>query len=361
MTKRIVPILTLLVGTLIMVSCQKEQTPFKMSGRWNAILLHDTINTYDGLWSFNTNDNTFSCPTQQNCNYELTGDHIRLLLDTLMEGNILEKQTNMMRIAFGSDTILYRRIQTGNDTPINGALPHSFTVNDQGNQVLFSKGNLQYNAFDNVWQFAEEQYDTIGFNNSFIGSGNKDFIDLFGWGTSGYEHGANCYQPWSISKFHMDYYVYGQENCNLYDNNGHADWGYNKIDNGGNREGLWRTLTGGPNGEWNYLLNERETKMDLRYTFAIVNSVKGLVLYPDDWVSESFDLDEGCVFLPAAGLRVEKQVDSVNVGGFYWASTRNLEYSSYANSLFFASDSIVKANYNGRRREGQAVRLVTDY
>lgn len=123
-------------------------------------------------------------------------------------------------------------------------------------QVYFSKGNLQYQASTNTWRFAENQYDHIGNANANISSSYDGWIDLFGWSTSGYNHGAVCYQPWSTSQTTSNYYAYGNSIYNLNNQTWKADWGYNKIINGGNKENMWRTTT---KNEWVYLLNNRIT------------------------------------------------------------------------------------------------------
>ncbi len=70
-----------------------------------------------------------------------------------------------------------------------GALPGLFSVSE-GEQVRFSKGNLQYQASTKTWRFADQQYDVIGMDNEKISETYSGWIDLFGWGTSGYDHGA---------------------------------------------------------------------------------------------------------------------------------------------------------------------------
>lgn len=92
-----------------------------------------------------------------------------------------------------------------------GAINGLFTINENGDQVYFSKGNLQYQASTSTWRFAENQWDYVGTQNppwgdaggTVSGSDNANisetysgWIDLFVWGTSGYNHGAVCYQPW---------------------------------------------------------------------------------------------------------------------------------------------------------------------
>ena len=85
-----------------------------------------------------------------------------------------------------------------------GALSGVFSVSDT-KQVQFSQGNLQYQASTNTWRFAENQWDyvgtqipdqyghaggtVIGSDNSNISQTYSGWIDLFGWGTSGWNNG----------------------------------------------------------------------------------------------------------------------------------------------------------------------------
>ena len=115
---------------------------------------------------------------------------------------------------------------TPSNAQIEGLLNGTFSINEQV-QVGFSKGNLQYQASTNTWRFAEEQTDYIGAANSSISSTNSGWIDLFGWGTSGINHGAVCYQPWSTNQNNANYYAYGNGTNNLFNQTGQADWGYN--------------------------------------------------------------------------------------------------------------------------------------
>ena len=136
----------------------------------------------------------------------------------------------------------------------NGASIAVFSVAD-GRTVRFSRGNLQYQASTDTWRFAERQYDYIGNGNSNISSSYNGWIDLFGWGTSGWKNsGATAYVPWSTSTEYGDYFPGGDNVANLTDAYANADWGvYNAISNGGNQAGMWRTLT---KAEWEYLLYE---------------------------------------------------------------------------------------------------------
>lgn len=263
-------------------------------------------------------------------------------------------------------------------TDPEGTIPGLFTINSSGTQVYFSQGNLQYQASTNTWQFAENQYDYVGSANSNISQTNSGWIDLFGWGTSGYDHGANAYQPWSISASNDSYHAYGDNNNNLYDGNGQADWGYNQISNGGNTENSgWRTLT---KDEWEYVFDTRSTTSGIRYAKAKVNNVNGVILLPDRWTATNYALSNtnsiganytsntisaddwtnvleawGAVFLPAAGYRWGS-VENVGSKGDYWSASRST-LSGNACGVEFDSNNLYTI-YHGTRRSGFSVRLV---
>ncbi len=263
-------------------------------------------------------------------------------------------------------------------TDPEGTIPGLFTINSSGTQVYFSQGNLQYQASTNTWQFAENQYDYVGSANSNISQTNSGWIDLFGWGTSGYDHGANAYQPWSISQNDNNYYAYGNGEYNLYDQNGQADWGYNQISNGGNTENSgWRTLT---KDEWKYVFDTRSTTSDIRYAKAKVNNVNGVILLPDRWTATNYALSNtnsiganytsntisaddwtnvleawGAVFLPAAGYRWGS-VEDVGSVGDYWSASRSTLSGNACGVEFDSND--LNTTYHATRRSGFSVRLV---
>lgn len=248
-------------------------------------------------------------------------------------------------------------------------------------QVRFSQGNLQYQASTGTWRFAESQLDYIGEGNANIGETYDGWIDLFGWGTSGYNHGANSYQPWSTNEHYSDYFAYGNGRNNLYDQTGQADWGYNAISNGGNTENSgWRTLR---REEWSYLMSERTTPTGIHFATACIDGINGLLIFPDEW-DGSYDITNadkysstfgnntitaidwvnleanGVVFLPAAGLRVEgTQVGYMQTGGVYWASTASSSELAY--SMYFVVDGKHRSVDVNNREFGASVRLVMDF
>lgn len=281
------------------------------------------------------------------------------------------------------------------DIPI-GAINGLFSVSET-QQVWFSQGNLQYQASTNIWRFAENQWDFVGdeiqgtvyennvkSDNSLISPTYDGWIDLFGWGTSGYNHGAICYQPWSTSTNSHDYYAYGNYQYNLYDQTGQADWGYNYISNGGDTVNQWRTLT---QSELSYIMFSRSTASGIRYAKANVNGINGLILLPDDWDASTFSLlginnnganynnniltisqwgfleQSGAIFLPASGVRESgMSVNYSGLFGYYWLATYSTDWynNSTARCLNFTGSEINSAYPEGRQW-GICVRLVQDY
>ena len=235
----------------------------------------------------------------------------------------------------------------------DGKLTGAFTINADGDQILFSKGNLQYQASTTTWRFATNQYDMIGADNANISDTYTGWIDLFGWGT------GNC--PTKTSTVDEDYSTF-------------VDWGTNAISNGGNEANLWRTLT---RYEWNYLIKTRTNADNLKGQ-ATVADVHGYVLLPDswtlpaglsfsaspkNWTTNDYTAEQwaqmeaaGAVFLPATGYR---NPDIVYVGekGWYWSSDVLSANAAYD---FEFNDTISRV-FGSRHYFGQPVRLVTAY
>jgi len=287
------------------------------------------------------------------------------------------------------------------DVP-EGAINGLFTINENGDQVYFSQGSLQYQASTNTWRFAENQWDYVGAydeqagidqgnvfengvkcNNKLASPTYEGWIDLFGWGTSGYNHGANCYTPWSFSDNSFDYYAYGDSQYNLYDQNGQADWGYNKIYNGGNAINQWRTIK---REEWDFVFNHRNTISGIRYAKVNIEGHYGIVLLPDGWDVSNYAINDynndtvsydsnsisisewnenleanGAVLLPAAGYR-EGASYYFSLGNYfalgdYWSSSyyNTIEISG----LGFNNSQLLSTSHNFRWC-GRTVRLVQD-
>ena len=258
------------------------------------------------------------------------------------------------------------------DTPIavsatyqKGILQGEFSVSGT-KKVRFSQGHLQYigSATTPYWKFAENQDDYLGSNGQTSNNQTYD-RDLFSWGTSNYNHGAVCYQPWSSSKDNYDYWAYGDKTLDLDNGDGRADWGYNAISNGGNTENCgWFTLT---QSEWIYLLDTRTTTSGKRWAKAKINNVNGLLLLPDNWDDSYYSLNNanttssnytsntistadwnnnlqvhGVVFLPAAGSRQVPNLSGVGSYCYYQSATHKnavSAYSIYCNTQSFSSNN----------------------
>ena len=308
------------------------------------------------------------------------------MADTLVMTGLLPNTTYFVRAYIsGSAGVYYGNEFAFTTLPDNveasmaeGALPGLFSV-AEGRQVWFSKGNLQYQASTSTWRFAEHQYDYVGKANENISATYSGWIDLFGWGTSGYDHGALHWQPWSsdtIAQNNAFYYAYGNASYDLNDMTGKADWGYNAISNGGNKENLWHTPS---IREWVYLLYVRNTVSGIRYAKAFVNGEESLLILPDNWHVATYHLNSinsfeapyraneislsdwqqmlepaGAVLLPAAGTRT---VGNVFWGAFAYHTANAGSENSYGMSC--GIDRLIDAR-TGHRGDGMAVRLVRD-
>ena len=233
-----------------------------------------------------------------------------------------ENVSNWMPDEYFIDSISDGRIYSTRDQDrsyelANGELPGEFSVRPD-RKVRFSKGNLQYNAVTSTFRFADRQTDIIGEDNTKSDAKYPGWIDLFGWGTSGYRDHPPYYHVTNAAYYGAS----GEKNID-----GTAyDWGvYNRIQNGYDAPGEWRTLS---NHEWNYLFTMRPNAFYL-HAFAIIeytsgeklhSDMPGIMLLPDDWMQHCVDTFRaentyqfseqqwqlmermGAVFLPAAGV-----------------------------------------------------------
>lgn len=250
-------------------------------------------------------------------------------------------------------------------------------------KVYFSRGNLQYTASSDTWQFASSQTEIRGTANNNISESYSSPIDLFGWGTSGNDGtGATAYLPYSSSLTNSEYIVGGSASNDLTYNDNIADWGSNSISN---THGTWRSLS---SAEWNYLLHSRSASTvngtsNARFVKATVSSKQGVIIFPDSFTLPSISVSlsninsasanyttnnisssdwahlerAGCVFLPTAGLRKGTSTSWAAERGYYWTSTHDSD--SKAHCINF-NPSALSIPYSGQRSHGMAVRLVQD-
>ena len=243
-------------------------------------------------------------------------------------------------------------------------------------KIIFSPGNLQYQASTETWRFAEHQYDYVGdnncgnvyhngvkCNNKSIGFESYDgWIDLFGWGTSD--------RPIASSMEYENYLSY-------------HGWAKTPILNGGEVNTGWSEMT---YEDWFHIINLRSNANEL-YGAGVVNGVHGLILLPDGWMippgqglnfypdphnwtsnvyteAEWQKMEEtGAVFLPCAGRREGTDFSGVyeedNVYcGNYWLHASWDDAPAMASYIYFDSSN-VRVEMQ-QRYTGHSVRLIRE-
>ena len=280
----------------------------------------------------------------------------------------------------------------------NGA----FSVSDD-KAVYFSQGMLQFCArtyyyHNREWRFADSDWDfadNMGYTvSSVYNDFSSEWIDLFGYGTSGYDNGQTAYQPWATDDLseegtYPDNYPYLK--CNL---TGNMDWGYNAITNGGNTENSgWRTPSA---AEWDYILNQRP---GVRYAPARIPRSSntyhgGYILFPDNWDTLTYKLSQnnynnvdglmkdntisqsdwntyfkpkGAVFLVIYQTRTTGQYGTISntTNATYWTSTWGVsQWTGNPEQPFIVSSYEFKplksSLHPTRTTSGYPVRLVRD-
>ena len=231
----------------------------------------------------------------------------------------------------------------------DGALTGKFAVNADGKQVVFSQGNLQYQASTGTLRFATNQYDYVGddtngnvfenevkCSNKLIANDYAGWIDLLCWNS--------CADPAQTAA--------SDPSATF------VDWGTRLISNGGNVANLWFTLS---RAEWDYMCEDR-TDADKLIGQGCVEGVNGLIILPDVWTlptSLAFTpkpsnyttnvytatewkqmQDSGAVFLPAGGWRANTTVGQANQVGGYWQSNQTPSDLTHLFHKYFTSGSI---------------------
>lgn len=279
-------------------------------------------------------------------------------------------------------------IGTSRVSPFNedGSTKKMFNVGG-GKYVYFSCGNLQFQLKEGTpkWRFAEHQYDTRAAENVNASPSYEGWIDLFGWGTSGWSSGANARTPYATSTTNSDYWPNNDPNQDLTGSHANADWGVRNSDGVrhiyyGNTQSSasWRTLT---SAEWNYLINSRADKWGYA---TIAGTYKGVVILPDSWTlptgvsftpgkasqftTNEYSLDQwgemeyaGAVFLPTTGYRDGTNMVGLTVGSEearYWSTTHMNDNNAY---LYRFTKQFNQPGQNGERHFGCAVRLVKEF
>lgn len=271
------------------------------------------------------------------------------------------------------DTTLNRTLTLSQDTSLYAIFHkkegYPFAVSDS-TQVIFSPGDLQYNAALNKWRFFTPQYQRmIKVDDDKLGSNVNKWFGDFCWATSGYhdEEDTNnkYYHPYDCSTYggnntELNSTGYGPSigmpDTSLIGASANYDWGvFNKIE--GFEEANWRCLT---------YVEVEYIKKHTTWAFANVNGVLGLILTPTNWDS----LPEGITVVPGTrGSNANKYTQTqwhffeaigcVFLTGYrYWTSTYldNRNAGILNNSI----GSYISAS-NAFKHDRCRVRLVSDY
>ena len=268
-----------------------------------------------------------------------------------------------------------------------------FTINNNGQQVNFSPGNLQFyrklnsnGTPDDHWRFATHQYDYVGKGTSGYGNVSSSDNKIHKWVTGGVNQGKDH----TFGGHWIDLFGWGTGSgpLNFSDNNSSfTDWTSIGSE--------WYTLS---IAEWSYILDNRTT--NLRFLKATVNGVKGLILFPDgfawpshvigsttiygkinsknDAFTESITANQwtslenkGAVFLPTGGYRTlrggcnytgipsdeQGSINNSSTHGYYWASDE--ADANNAKNLRIFGQNIATATA-AEKKTGYSVRLVKD-
>ena len=255
----------------------------------------------------------------------------------------------------------------------------------------FATGNLQHQPSTNTWRFAKQQYQYVGEANINVGDDNYEgWIDMFGWSNG------------DANKFGVN------------PSNKNEDYHGEFVDWGTKMGSEWSTLS---KDQWHYLLFRRANYSTLKQ-IAMVDTIIGIMLFPDDWnlpsgcepivkrytyteeypgqwadyefdynyytLAQWADLEtEGAVFLPAAGRRTGgvgnkinkdqqtvaedyRHFNNANFFGYYWTSQMNTNNDKkeayFVHNIQFMTGSeyakVGQATYASEQgRYGQSVRL----
>ena len=213
-------------------------------------------------------------------------------------------------------------------TAPEGALPGLFTINGEGKQVYFSKGNLWADG-SNTLHFEDSQWKSIPTSNGNMDAGH---VSHFTWSAT-VEAAVGT----------------GNEGSYLFCNVSHKV-SVNESD------AIYYALS---IDEWEYLFNNHSKK------WVTVHGVNGYVIAPDGFagtLADSYADDaalaaDNLVFLPAAGYRYRSiSVTYVGSLGYYWSSYRATYNTHY---LIFSNDG-VESSYDPNRNIGMSLRLVSE-
>lgn len=304
------------------------------------------------------------------------------VLNTFADGAL-----DVKRDTFGPCDRVYFSLIEFTQIPIQEK--HYYTINDNGDRVMFAYGNLQYEDSTQTFRFAQRQWMVLG--NGMVQRHSGTWIDLFTWGPKKL---AGFYQ-WGLQQG-----IYGVYPCYLdtsfihHENAQHDVVHHSTIayDSSFYNRDTWRQLT---SNELAYLLNVRkiEKNMETPWCYATIDydsldaSKKrlGVLIFPDDFTCKAtglvkgidirygdatgtltvpyktwYKLDSaGVTFLPCVGAYVKPTTTDVNTKLLYWLGTETNVTTAKAFS-WEGKNSPHRPLADTTKTIGCAVRLVRD-
>lgn len=202
-----------------------------------------------------------------------------------------------------------------------------------------------------------------------VGASNpQDYGNYYAWGEtttketyggSTYKYGSGYDQLTkycSKSSYGKDGFTDSKTTLDLSDDAAAANWG-----------GKWRMPTRAQLDElrnqcywvWKKGYNYSNVKGYIVYK-AKTSSDKGVKIYEGGTPSSSYKLSDAHIFLPAAGIRDDGDLNFAGSYGNYWSSLLNTDYPGRAWDVYFYSDGVYYYGYYDGcdRCYGQSVRAV---
>lgn len=381
----------------------------------------DEVTTVNAVIEYNEGIGTFGTPplpiTFEFDDTGLTGDSSDYLtLGSVSYPSANTVTANVTGKAYGGEGRIIKAVipaayttggaDLGISTKVNCAPPGTtgYLFQVSGKKVYVAKANLMWEGttVNGKWKLMEhawstiEQMDDVIAENYGVNATTPIRVGLFGVGTSGWsESGFTGYSPYCTND---DSYTY--VNHSLTDTYANCDWGVYNTTGGRNiylydgytpLDGSWRTPSDktyqtDTNKDWPNLLGRAN-----KGAFGTVNSVKGIILLPDNWTipdgittvithplvanpsegrwtdntftAEQWALMEaaGAVFLPRACLREGTTITSNNGG--YWSVNYNGGHHYYVglpSDSEYSSTLTVREYLSSDRHKGRSVRLIRE-
>lgn len=330
-----------------------------------------------------------------------TGNYTKVTVEAYNDSDARPLLSVTRKVKIGEDSYSLARAA---GKKVTASLP-AFSISDT-KRVAIAKSNLKATTTDGwttyTWSFMDNPWDIVENANVNDNYSGATVVSLFGWGASGIsgmDGYGSSYYPNATS---TDYSTYGAGANSLTGSYANGDWGIAHNSELGSYSPSWRLLTG---DECLYLFGMSEnrtndsgnTKRYLKWGYATVNGVTGILLVPDNfndpktnqgsaacvfgrvggtqglivyqqniytatqWEAMS---ELGAIFHPAAGYRPGTTYTNRNTdyyvggeGGWWCSTTSN---ANQAHRLYFNSSEVCPKFLYNTRHIGRNIRLIRE-